>query len=176
MASWTIKGGRNGQYEAAFLERDVVAVGFSLHRSAADFPDRESLRAYLGAATLPTRYGDFTTKLPKAIWWWCSRFLNSDYPRRPVPSIRAGRFVGGTSELSSGRVDKRRQWIFDRAAMATMADQNDDPPYEAHGCHVRALGWVARAYVGQGQEVEACQDDPDDVVGNPSAPKDFQSD
>jgi restriction system protein len=48
MAVWTIRGGRSGEYENAFLENGVVSVGFDLDRSVTDFTDREALRAYLG--------------------------------------------------------------------------------------------------------------------------------
>ena len=47
MAVWTIRGGRVGEYEDAFLEKGVVAVGFALSRSVVDFTDREALRAHL---------------------------------------------------------------------------------------------------------------------------------
>ncbi len=46
MTVWTIRGGRNGQHEAAFLEKGVVSVGFGLQQSVADFQDRESLRQH----------------------------------------------------------------------------------------------------------------------------------
>jgi len=49
MAVWTIKGGRHGEHEDAFLEKGVVSVGFGLERSATDFADRESLRAHLAS-------------------------------------------------------------------------------------------------------------------------------
>ena len=45
MAAWVIKGGRTGQHEDAFLEKGVVAIGFGLRQSIADFTDRDSLRA-----------------------------------------------------------------------------------------------------------------------------------
>lgn len=47
MAVWTIRGGRSGEYENAFVENGVVCVGFGLNQSAADFPGREALRARL---------------------------------------------------------------------------------------------------------------------------------
>lgn len=47
MAVWTIRGGRVGEYEDAFLEKGVLAVDFGLRQSAADFPDRDALRAHL---------------------------------------------------------------------------------------------------------------------------------
>lgn len=48
MSVWVIKGGRNGQHEEAFLAKGVVSIGFSVHRSIADFPDREALREHTG--------------------------------------------------------------------------------------------------------------------------------
>ena len=47
MAVWTIRGGRGGEYEGAFLEKGVVAVSFGLSRSVADFTDRGALRVHL---------------------------------------------------------------------------------------------------------------------------------
>ena len=46
MAVWTIKGGRVGEHETAFLENNIAAIGFNLLRSAAGFSDRETLRAH----------------------------------------------------------------------------------------------------------------------------------
>lgn len=51
MAVWTIKGGRYGEHEDAFLEKAVVSVGFGLNRSVTDFADREALRAHLDSRT-----------------------------------------------------------------------------------------------------------------------------
>ena len=51
MTVWTIKGGRAGEYEVAFLEKGVVAIGFGLHRSVADFEDRDALRAHVESAS-----------------------------------------------------------------------------------------------------------------------------
>ena len=44
MAVWVIKGGRAGEHEDAFLEKGIVAIGFGLRQSIADFPDRDALR------------------------------------------------------------------------------------------------------------------------------------
>lgn len=49
MAVWTIRGGRVGEYEDAFLEKGVVAVGFGLGRSISDFADPEALLTHLGS-------------------------------------------------------------------------------------------------------------------------------
>ncbi len=46
MTVWTIRGGRTGEYENAFLEQGVVSVGFGLNRSAEDFTDREEMRVH----------------------------------------------------------------------------------------------------------------------------------
>ncbi len=51
MAVWTIKGGRYGEHEDAFLEKAVVSVGFGLGQSVTDFADREALRARLDSRT-----------------------------------------------------------------------------------------------------------------------------
>ena len=86
MASWTIKGGRNGQYEAAFLERDVVAVGFSMSRSVADFPDRESLRAHLASRNAADQ-----------IWRFYNEVAEGDMvvlPRKMTREVAVGRIVG----------------------------------------------------------------------------------
>ena len=47
MAIWTIKGGSSGEYESAFLEKGIVAIGFGLRRSVADFADRNALRDHV---------------------------------------------------------------------------------------------------------------------------------
>ena len=86
MASWTIKGGRYGQYETAFLERGVVAIGFSMSCSAADFPDRESLRAHLASRNAADQ-----------IWRFYTEVAEGDMvvlPRKMTREVAVGRIVG----------------------------------------------------------------------------------
>ena len=51
MAVWTIRGGRYGEHEDAFIEKGVVSVGFGLNQSVTDFAQREGLRAHLESRT-----------------------------------------------------------------------------------------------------------------------------
>jgi restriction system protein len=86
MGTWTIKGGRHGQYEAPFLERGLVAVGFGLHCSAADFPERESLRDHLESRNAADQ-----------IWRFCNEVAEGDMvvlPRKMTREVAVGRIVG----------------------------------------------------------------------------------
>ena len=89
MAVWTIRGGRVGEYEDAFLEKGVVAVGFGLRNSAVDFPDREALRAHLA-----NRSG------ADQIWRLCNEVEDGDMvvlPRKLPRQVAVGRITGAYS-------------------------------------------------------------------------------
>ena len=51
MAVWTIKGGSRGEHEDAFLDEGVVALGYDLGQSIADFAERDALRSHVANRT-----------------------------------------------------------------------------------------------------------------------------
>ena len=86
MAVWTIKGGSEGQYEGAFLENGIVAIGFDLAQSIADFPNRDALRSHLenqnGANQLWRFYNEVETGDTVVL------------PRKRVRQVAVGRIAG----------------------------------------------------------------------------------
>ena len=89
MAVWTIRGGRVGEYEDAFLEKGVVAVGFGLGGSVVDFPDRDALRSHL-----PNRSG------ADQIWRFYNDVGDGDMvvlPRKLTREVAVGRISGAYS-------------------------------------------------------------------------------
>jgi restriction system protein len=89
MAVWTIRGGRVGEYEEAFLEKGVVAVGFGLNRSVADFADRDALRAHLANRSSADQ-----------IWRLYNDVENGDMvalPRKLTRQVAVGRISGAYS-------------------------------------------------------------------------------
>ena len=89
MAVWTIRGGRVGEYEEAFLEKGVVAVGFGLRRSVADFADRDALRAHLANRSSADQ-----------IWRLYNDVENGDMvvlPRKLTRQVAVGRISGAYS-------------------------------------------------------------------------------
>ena len=86
MAVWTIKGGRYGEHEDAFLEKGVVSVGFGLDRNAADFPDRASLRAHLAGRNAADQ-----------VWRFYQEVAEGDLvalPRKATREVAVGRVSG----------------------------------------------------------------------------------
>ena len=86
MAVWTIRGGRIGEHEDAFLEKSIVSVGFNLRRSAADFPDRESLRVHLDSRNAADQ-----------IWRFYKEVSAGDMvvlPRKMTREVAVGRISG----------------------------------------------------------------------------------
>ena len=86
MAVWTIKGGRYGEHEGAFLEKGVVSVGFGLGQSASDFTDREALRAHLDSRTQADQ-----------LWRFLKDVAIDDVvvlPRKTVREVAIGRITG----------------------------------------------------------------------------------
>ena len=86
MAVWTIKGGRYGEHEDAFLEKGVVSVGFGLSRSAADFPDRDALRSHLASRNAADQ-----------VWRFYQEVAESDLvvlPRKATREVAVGRVSG----------------------------------------------------------------------------------
>ena len=89
MAVWTIRGGRVGEYEEAFLEKGVVAVGFGLRSSVVDFTDRDALRAHLGNRSSADQ-----------IWRLYNDVENGDMvvlPRKLTRQVAVGRISGAYS-------------------------------------------------------------------------------
>ncbi len=89
MAVWTIRGGRVGQYEEAFLEKGVVAVGFDLGQSVLDFRDRDALRAHLANRSSADQ-----------IWRLYSEVGDGDMvvlPRKLTRQVAVGRISGAYS-------------------------------------------------------------------------------
>lgn len=89
MAVWTIRGGRVGEYEEAFLEKGVVAVGFGLRNSVVDFTDRDALRAHLGNRSSADQ-----------IWRLYNDVENGDMvvlPRKLTRQVAVGRISGAYS-------------------------------------------------------------------------------
>ena len=89
MAVWTIRGGRVGEYEDAFLEKGVVAVGFGLRNSVVDFTDRDALRAHLGNRSSADQ-----------IWRLYNDVENGDMvvlPRKLTRQVAVGRISGAYS-------------------------------------------------------------------------------
>lgn len=86
MAVWTIKGGRYGEHEDAFLEKGVVSVGFGLGRSASDFTDREDLRGHLDSRTQADQ-----------LWRFLKDVGIDDVvvlPRKAARQVAVGRIIG----------------------------------------------------------------------------------
>ena len=86
MAVWTIKGGSSGEYENAFLEKGVVAVGFALSRSIADFSDRDALRDHMESPNAANQ-----------LWRFCNEVETGDMvvlPRKRVHEVAVGRIAG----------------------------------------------------------------------------------
>lgn len=86
MAVWTIKGGRYGEHENAFLEKGVMSVDFGLSHSVADFPDRESLRAHLASRNAADQ-----------IWRFCKEVAEGDMvvlPRKMTREVAVGHVRG----------------------------------------------------------------------------------
>ena len=89
MAVWTIRGGRVGEYEEAFLEKGVVAVGFGLRNSVVDFADRDALRAHLANRSSADQ-----------IWRLYNDVENGDMvvlPRKLTRQVAVGRISGAYS-------------------------------------------------------------------------------
>ena len=63
MTVWTIKGGSRGEHEEAFLERGIVAIGYGLQESIADFAERENLRNRLDNRTGADQMWRFYTEV-----------------------------------------------------------------------------------------------------------------
>ena len=86
MAIWTINGGSSGEYENAFLEKGIVAIGFGLRRSVADFADRNALRDHV-----ESRNG------ADQLWRFYSEVNSGDtvvLPRKRVRQVAIGRITG----------------------------------------------------------------------------------
>ena len=89
MAVWTIRGGRVGEYEEAFLEKGVVAVGFGLRSSVVDFTDRDALRAHIANRSSADQ-----------IWRLYNDVENGDMvvlPRKLTRQVAVGRISGAYS-------------------------------------------------------------------------------
>ncbi len=63
MTVWTIKGGSRGEHEEAFLERGIVAIGYDLQQSIADFAERDDLRNRLDSRTGADQMWRFYTEV-----------------------------------------------------------------------------------------------------------------
>lgn len=63
MAIWTIKGGRTREHEDAFLSEGVVALGYGLRQSIADFEDRDALRNHVENRTGADQLWRFYTEV-----------------------------------------------------------------------------------------------------------------
>ena len=86
MAVWVIKGGRAGEHEDAFLEKGIVAIGFGLRQSIADFPDRDALRDHVaspGAANQMWRFYQEVTAGDMVI-----------LPRKRTSEVAVGQIAG----------------------------------------------------------------------------------
>ena len=86
MAVWTIKGGSRGEYEDAFLEKGVVAIGFGLGQSIADFADRDALRSHVESQNAANQ-----------LWRFYNEVETGDMvvlPRKRVGQIAVGRIAG----------------------------------------------------------------------------------
>ena len=86
MTAWVIRAGRIGEYEDAFLEKNVVAIGFSLSQSIADFGDRDALRSHI-----PVRSG------ADQLWRFAHEMQIGDMvvlPRKRAREVAVGRVVG----------------------------------------------------------------------------------
>ena len=86
MAIWTIKGGSSGEYENAFLEKGVVAIGSILRRSVADFADRNALRDHVESRNAADQ-----------LWRFFSEVNDGDMvvlPRKRVREVAIGRITG----------------------------------------------------------------------------------
>ena len=86
MAVWTIRGGRVGEYEDAFLEEGVVAISFGLGRSVSDYPDREALRSQLESRSAADQ-----------LWRFCKDIAENDMvvvPRKRTREVAVGRISG----------------------------------------------------------------------------------
>ena len=95
MAIWTIKGGSGGEYENAFLEKGIVAIGFGLRRSVADFADRNTLRDHV-----ESRNG------ADQLWRFYSEVDDGDtvvLPRKRVREVAIGRITAHTHTSRSWR-------------------------------------------------------------------------
>ena len=128
MAIWTIKGGSNGEYENAFLEKGIVAIGFGLSRSIADFADRNALRDHV-----ESRNG------ADQLWRFYSEVGDGDtvvLPRKGTREVAIGRVNGPYSyqpELAGRGAPHARsvEWLvtniprshFDRDLLNSMGSQ-----------------------------------------------------
>ena len=86
MAIWTIKGGSSGEYENAFLEKGIVAIGSGLRRSVADFADRNALRDHVESRNVADQ-----------LWRFYSEVDDGDtvvLPRKRVREVAIGRING----------------------------------------------------------------------------------
>ena len=85
MAVWVIRGGRGGEHEAAFINGNVVAIGFGLARNLEDFASR----AELGAHLRPNATGQ--------LWRFCHEVERGDMvvlPRKITREVALGRISG----------------------------------------------------------------------------------
>ena len=86
MAVWTIKGGGSGEYEDAFLEKGVVAIGFGLTQSIANFASRDALRSHVEGESGANQ-----------LWRFCNEVEIGDMvalPRKRTKQIAVGRISG----------------------------------------------------------------------------------
>ena len=85
MAVWVIRGGRGGEHETAFIERNAVAIGFGFAQSIGDFATKEALGAHLS----PSAKGQ--------LWRFCHEIQRNDMvvlPRKITREVAVGSIVG----------------------------------------------------------------------------------
>ena len=180
MAVWVIRGGRGGEHEAAFIDGNVVAIGFGLARNLEDFATRKEL----GALLKPSATGQ--------LWRFCHDIERDDMvvlPRKITREVALGRIRGDYAFQPNcvGRAvphTRAVEWLatdipradFDRdllnsfGALGTVS-QPRAPDAE------RRIERIAKRYLGQpvdepaGDE-EAPEVDPNDEVDLDQAIKD----
>lgn len=86
---WVIRAGKNGENEAAFIERNAAAIGFDLATSIGKFKDRRALRSHLGR-----------NKAADQLWSFYRMVTPGDMvvlPRKVTREVAVGRIAGAYS-------------------------------------------------------------------------------
>lgn len=87
MAVWIVRAGRDGEHEAAFIDRNVVAIGFDLARSIEAYATREELRSQ----------PQLRRSAADQLWRFCHEIKQDDMvvlPRKVTREVAVGRIAG----------------------------------------------------------------------------------
>lgn len=173
MAVWVIKGGSSGEYEDAFLEKGVVAIGFGLRQSITDFADRDALRSHID-----NRAG------ADQLWRFYREINNGDIVALPLKrprEVAVGRIAGPYAyrpELGGAPHARSVEWQvtdiprshFDRDLLNSMGSQLTLSQPGAPNAEAR-IDRIAKAYLGilPVGEPELAEIPPAGIAGDESA-------